>query len=612
MHVKDVKKDISLRGGALLLAVSACVLPLAACSGSGKRPVATPPVRETKEGDETKDKWSYTSQNQDDMTDDAKKLRDLDMSIFVGAPDILNTYYTYDDPTRYYSDWPTQGLSSYNDTVFEQNAAAYKECIDYLEDLDQDNLSDSEKRVVEDMLFDFNNKMQMYKLHQFIPALTPTSGQQLSFPLLMSLIQFKSKADVDRYLKILDDFYDYFSASMDIEERRSMMGIGWSDENLDRIIEDCKKMTDNKDVHFMRTTFESKVGALKLSSTESKSYIQKNKELLEEKYFPTYEMLIERLSALKGTNKGKIPLAGTKDGKEYYQALFAMMTGTTMTPDEGIKYLQTAIDEIYNKYISFWKQRGSIFSFGNLDFDEAREWCERYTRENYPTIGSNTVSVYEVPKEFAESMAPAMYYVSPIDNYTKHQVWVNTGMLEDPKYDMFTIVSHEMYPGHLYMHQYQAENLASKYQAFAAATPYAEGWAQYSEKVMIQNAPFDREMAEASWMADMLYSALIAARLSMGVEYEGWDYDRCMTYIKKYQQTEDVMDEYWSRITATQGYALEYAFGYLCTSEILDQAIEKLDGKVSSEDVLKAYLDLGCAPFEVLARDMESYVKENS
>ena len=613
MHFGDMKSKKTLRGGALVLTVASFIMPLAACSGSsGQRAVATPPTLTTKKGQEPSDPWGIVVPTDDDMTEDAKKLRDLDMSLFVGSPDILNTYYSFDDPTRYYTDWPTKGLAANSDAIYDQAVASYKECIDYLEKLDTSNLSESENRLREDMLFDFQNKMEVYKHHQFIPALNPSSGQQISYPLLMSLIQFKSKSDVDRYLKILEDFYEYFDNAMTIEETRSSMGAGWSDETLDLIIKDCKKMIEDKDVHFMRTTFESRVGALKLSSTESKSFIRKNSELLEEKYFPTYEMLIERLTALKGSSKGNKTMISAPGGKDYYEALFRTKSGTSMTPEEGIKFLQKSIDEIYDTYYPTWKQKGTLFRFGGLSFDEARDWCERFTKEHYPAIGSNTVAVYEVPKEFAESMPPAMYYVSPIDNYTKHQVWVNTGLFEDSRYDMFTIVSHEMYPGHLYQHQYQAETLGNKYQAFAASLPYAEGWAQYSEWRMIQYAPFEQELAQSAWMADLFYSALVSARLSMGVEYEGWDYDRCLTYIKKYGQDDKVMDEYWTRITGSQGYALEYAFGYLFTSEIINTAIEKLDGKVSPEDVITAYLDLGCAPFDALSRDMESYVKEMS
>ena len=76
-----------------------------------------------------------------------------------------------------------------------------------------------------------------------------------------------------------------------------------------------------------------------------------------------------------------------------------------------------------------------------------------------------------------------------------------------------------------------------------------------------------------------------------------------------YGQEESITEEYWKRLTSEQGYVLEYAFGYLFTSEILDQAIADLDGICTKEEVYKAYLDLGCAPFTVLKEDMEAFVE---
>ena len=112
-------------------------------------------------------------------------------------------------------------------------------------------------------------------------------------------------------------------------------------------------------------------------------------------------------------------------------------------------------------------------------------------------------------------------------------------------------------------------------------------------------------------MADLLYSTYIAARLSIGVEYEGWTREDCDEYLRRYGQDDvSVQDEYWSRITGEQLYALEYAFGFLFTSQIIDGAVAELDGICTKDEVMQAYLDLGCAPFAVLQADMDKYVAE--
>ena len=319
-------------------------------------------------------------------------------------------------------------------------------------------------------------------------------------------------------------------------------------------------------------------------------------------------MLIEKLPELKGMCNDSPYLASTADGKAYYEALFHLSAGTDMSVEECTELLQAKITEIYDRYLPIWQTKGNYFSYGDLSFDDARKWCERFTAEHFPEISANDVMIFNVPEKFSESMQPATYYSAPIDNFTKHTVWVNTGLVENPEYNMFTLISHEMYPGHLYQHQYQAENLESRYQVFATSKPYAEGWAKYAEWTMIHYAPFDQQMAENAWMASLLYSILIAARMSIGIEYEGWSYEDCEAYLGRYGQDSSVMKEYWSSLTAEQCFAVDYAFGFIFTSEIIDGAVEELDGICTKEEVMKAYLDLGCAPFPILKEDMQKFV----
>ena len=603
-HGKCIKALAMISAGALISA------PLAACSRSADRDkVAKPPLSQTDENGNVISGNNWGGRQSDPSSQAEKTFREYDMGMFVGASDLLNAYYAFDDPKNYYSDWPTVGLHFPKLEDYQNASSTYEMLRGNLSSLDSSELNDAQNRAIKDMCFDFQYMSEMYKHSYYIPQLNPMGGKQVVYPLLTSLIPFKSKEDVDRYFTILGDFKDFFTQAFEAERIRSEMGLGYNDENIDRIIQDCIKMKKDHETNFMKTTFEERVRKLGLSDSETDELIQKNQELLDLYYYPAMEMLIQKLPELKGKCNDGPYLAETADGKAYYEALFHRKTGTDMSVEECKKLLQEKIDELYDEYLPLWKANGAHYGFGDLEFDEATEWCKRFTEENFPAISKHDVEVYPVPRQLYDSIQPARYYPSPIDNYTKHTVWVNNAVLDDPQYDMFTLVSHEMYPGHLYQHQYQAENLQSKYQVFAMSEPYAEGWAQYSETIMIRYAPFDREQAKQSVMASIFYSTFIAARLSIGVEYEGWDYEDCKTYIMHYGQEESAIDEYWKRLTAEQGYALEYAFGYIFTSEILDRTIADLDGICTPEEVYKAYLDLGCAPFSVLKEDMAAFAE---
>lgn len=610
------KYNRTFRSIALLTCGAILIAPLGACSKKVDPDKIAKPRAATTATDANGDllpdddqKWLSVGHGADDESEASALFRYYDMGVFVGSSDLLTAYYSFDDPKNYYSDWPTVGLHFPTEDEYTAASESYASFAQELATLDQDELTEGQNRAIKDMCYDFLYMSQEYKYYQYVPHLNPMGGKQILYPLLTSLIQFNSKDDVMRYFVILEDYLNFFTQVFEAEKKRSEMGIGWSDECIDRIIEDCVKMQEDRDTNFMKTTFESRVGALHLSDQETKELIRRNDELLATSYYPAFEMLIEKLPELKGMCNDTPYLASTADGKAYYEALFHLTTGTDMSVEECTELLQAKISEVYDTYLPLWQKNGTYFGYGDLSFDDARKWCERFTFEHFPQISANEVSIFNVPEKFSESVQPATYYSAPIDNFTKHTVWVNTGLVENPEYNMFTLISHEMYPGHLYQHQYQAENLESRYQVFATSKAYAEGWAKYSEWTMIHYAPFDPQLAESAWTASLLYSILIAARMSIGIEYEGWTYEDCETYLNHYGVDSSVMDEYWSSLTAEQCFAVEYAFGFIFTSEIIDSAVKELDGICTKEEVMKAYLDLGCAPFPILKEDMEKFVE---
>ena len=370
------KKRVQILGMLLLAGILSA--PLSACSKTmDPKSIAKPPVATTNErGQKDPDKvdWGALETEPEELTEAAKTLRDLDMGYFVGAPDILNAYYMFDNPQKYYSDWPTVGLHFPTDEEYNSSPAAYKDIISLIEGLDQSQLDESQIREVKDMLFDFTAYEKLYENWIYAPQLNPMGGKQMTYPLLTSLIQFQSKADVERYFLILGDYYTFFSRAVEVEKMRSEKGIGWNDENLDRIIADCQRMQENRDTHFLKTTFESRLGALHLSDQETADYMKKNQELLDTVYFPTMEMLIEKLQELKGLCNDEPYLAETVEGKAYYEALFAFRSGVSYTVDECKDMLQAEINRGYELFTRRCAEGRGISQDEIKKIGEGRVW----------------------------------------------------------------------------------------------------------------------------------------------------------------------------------------------------------------------------------------------
>lgn len=87
-------------------------------------------------------------------------------------------------------------------------------------------------------------------------------------------------------------------------------------------------------------TFESRIKSLDLSDSDKEAYIEKNKEYVQKYVIPMYEDSKSALKNLLGTSKNERGMAGFgEEGKKYYEAIVRDKTGSDMSTEEVIEYI---------------------------------------------------------------------------------------------------------------------------------------------------------------------------------------------------------------------------------------------------------------------------------
>ena len=75
-----------------------------------------------------------------------------------------------------------------------------------------------------------------------------------------------------------------------------------SDERADAVIQECADFISMGDDHYLLSSFEERLDEMgTLSESEHALYTAKNKDLLTTQVFPAYQLLIDGLGSLKGT-----------------------------------------------------------------------------------------------------------------------------------------------------------------------------------------------------------------------------------------------------------------------------------------------------------------------
>ena len=74
-------------------------------------------------------------------------------------------------------------------------------------------------------------------------------------------------------------------------------------------------------------------------------------------------------------------------------------------------------------------------------------------KTDFPELTDSTYEVKHVPKALESSLSPAFFLIPPIDSDTTNVIYINDKSREEGT-DLYSVLAHEGYPGHLYQSVY--------------------------------------------------------------------------------------------------------------------------------------------------------------
>ena len=143
------------------------------------------------------------------------------------------------------------------------NNSAIFETHDTLSSIDPGNLSE-ENRYQYSILSNYiENQLDLSAFEYKYEPLSAFSGEQVQLPLLMAEFPFHGSSDLEIYLKLLEDFPDYFEEIIEYEKLKKEAGEFMSENCYHTVIDFCKNFpTENPADHFLAKAFEKKLDNL--------------------------------------------------------------------------------------------------------------------------------------------------------------------------------------------------------------------------------------------------------------------------------------------------------------------------------------------------------------
>lgn len=577
----------NVRGRSILSGVLICVLLMNGCAGLGSV------------GKNERERF-------DEYTDNLFKEEI--------AENTINLHYTLAYPENYDITDYKISLGSFTMEEFEEDEKELREMKSELQGFKREKLSD-EQKLTYDLLMDYvNAEIPAADLYLYNEYLSPVRGYQSTLPVLLAEYAFRREQDIEDYLALLSEVDDVFSDIITFEKEKAKAGLFMPDFAVDETIDQCEQFIEDPENNYLIEVFNDKIDDFEgLSKEEKEAYKEKNKELVTTEVVDGYQMLIDELEALKGSGENDCGLYYYDDGVKYYRYLIRTNVGSGASVEElqdrTFDYIVGNLQNIYTcleenpEVADLWED----YSYPYTEPDEIMQDLIAKCEKDFPAPPQVDYTIKYVHPSMEEHESPAFYLTPPIDDIENNVIYINGKDVDD---EIYTMLAHEGYPGHLYQNVSTSAYGMPLVRNLFSYTGYSEGWATYVETYSYGISGLDEDLADVLAWENGMYLG-ISAYIDMGVHYDGWELEDVEEFLSAFGiEDKDAAKEIYELIVEEPSYYLTYFIGYLEFLNLRDTAMEEMGDDFVLKDFHEFIIQTGPAPFYIIEDRMEEWMKK--
>jgi len=490
----------------------------------------------------------------------------------------------------------------------------YIDLLNKLKEFNRSELSESQQVTFDELLKYFQTELEYSDLYMFSTQLTPTTGIQVSLPIVFAEYSLDNKTDIDNYINLLTQTDRYFGELMEFEKLRSQKGMFMEDSIADKVIDQCETFLKNKDNNYLITTFDERIASIQgLTEKEISDYKNANAEAVNKHVLPAYSSLIDGVKALKGTNKYAGGLFNYPNGAKYYEYLLQSELGWSKSVDE--------LDALLDKYINLSMLQMSTllakdstlldnadsFSFSLTDPKEILTALTEQIKKDFPDPPAVNYKIKYIDKSLEAYSSPAMYFLPQLDNYTDNAIYINKSNSDVST--LYSTLAHEGYPGHMYQSTYFVSLKPSPIRILLRPGGYLEGWASYCELYSYTLADSTNSNLNSLMQANYEAILMLYSKVDLGINYYGWTLDATTKFLTKYGFTDQsIAKEMYESMIAEPGNYPKYSIGCIAFMELKNTAQTALGDKFNLKDFHKFLMDLGPVQFDLIEQKLQVWI----
>ncbi len=521
------------------------------------------------------------------------------------------------DPEAYgITEYP-ETLGDYSLQALQDNYAELREDYEKLLSIDRSALS-PELQTDYDILLEYmETEQEGEKFLLYDHPFSAISGVQVELPIVLAEYSFRTPEDAEHYLALLSSIDEYYEQLLEYVQAQKEAGIFLSDQTISDVLDSCQSYLDAPETGMMAETFLSRLDSLtELSQEDREALISRNEEILKNDFTAAYVTLTEGLEDMKGHAESPSGASSLPNGTEYYEYLLKSSTYTSYRNPKALKdaIAGRMLDELDHAQELMSQDPELIhdlyqFDFSIQDPEDALTDLQTKLLTDFPEVPAYAYEVRTLPEALEPYTSPAFYLSPPIDTQNENFIYINQSSVA-ARNDIYTVMAHEGYPGHLYQCNYFNTVNHSLLRSLMSFSCYVEGWATYVQYLAYQwDDQIRPELAELLAINESAYLALYAL-VDYQVNYEGMSVEELGEFLHELFRISnpEAADSLYQIVCEDPANYMKYYVGYLEISEMREKAEEVLGNDVDAKAFHTFLLDFGPAPFSLIWEHFDEWL----
>ncbi|MBQ9941379.1 MAG: DUF885 family protein [Christensenellaceae bacterium] len=486
------------------------------------------------------------------------------------SADTLTLNRTLADPAAYGITAPavTYGQADFSEKGVEAKKEHLQARLTALAAFERDDLPPQQQKVYDLLYNDYQLTLEACDYTLFYEPFSPEGGLQQTLPVALSDYRLTDAQAVEDYFELLSQTWDHLDAHLELEERKADEGRFMDRITAAQVVAQCRCFVEDPQNNMLITTFDARMDAAEgFTAAEKADYKAQNKKAVERHIIPAFEKLADRLEKLSEKSREPLGLMYTPGGKEYYSHLLKAKVGTDKDSAAlaGLldAQLEAAMDELnglpMDSYIAYIDEEDI---YGGMASENMLQKLLAAAESDL----AESCTVLPM-REGMSALTGAVHVVtSPIDQSFSACIYVDE---QAPAQQRWAELAGEAVPGVLYRHvcHRAAQPMDAEY--MFGPDGFDKAWALYAQLSAYSSFAFDDANYAAFEAVNVRLDAILAARIDLGVNMQGWKQDKVADYLEANGFDAGMAQELIDRAVACPAAALEGCVGMLELNDIL-------------------------------------------